>query len=73
MVSANFANSANFGGVDRQKLAELAKLAPMDKFNWGSATGGPAVSITSKKRRSPKAALDSISGRNHSEKTAKLV
>ena len=66
MVSANFANSANFGGVDRQKLA---KLAPMDKFNWGSATGGPAVSKTSKKRRAPKAELDSISGRNHSEKT----
>ena len=46
MVSANF---ANFWGIDRQKLAKLAKLAPMDKFNWGSATGGPAVSITSNK------------------------
>ena len=57
MVSANF---ANFGGVDRQKLA---KLAPTDKVSWGSGTGWPAVSITSKKRRAPKAELDSISRR----------
>ena len=60
MVGANFANFANFGGVDRQKLA---KLAPTDKVSWGSGTGWPAVSITSKKRRAPKAELDSISGR----------
>ena len=66
MVSANFANSANFCRSIPQKLAELA---PTDKFSWGSATGGPAVSITSKKRRAPKAELDSISGRNHSGKT----
>ena len=46
MVSANFANFANFWGIDRGKLAELAKLAPMDKVSWGSATGWPAVSIT---------------------------
>ena len=63
MVGANFANFANFGGVDRQKLAKLAKLAPTDKVSWGSGTGGPAVSITSKKRRAPKAELDSLSGK----------
>ena len=51
------------------QFSKKTLLAPTDKFSWGSATGGPAVSITSKKRRSPKAELDSISGRNHSGKT----
>ena len=37
--------------------------APTDKVSWGSGTGWPAVSITSKKRRAPKAELDSISRR----------
>ena len=52
MLDANFANSANFWGIDRGKLAELAKLAPTDKVNCQFAPRSPAVSIASNKTAS---------------------
>ena len=46
MVDANFANFANFWGINRGKLAKVANYAPTDKVNCQSAPGWPAVSIT---------------------------
>ena len=56
-------------GLNQRSFAKVANYAPTDKVSWGSAICGPAVSIRSKKRRAPKAELDSISGKGHSGKT----